>query len=436
MTAQNLTIPGLGDEQSQAKAELFEQAQTLLGRPAQTAWFVPGRIEFLGKHTDYAGGRSLICPVEQGFCILAAARDDQTIRITTAGGEQVEFDSSPDLQPRMGHWSNYPMTVARRVARNFAQPLRGQFWGADIAFLSDLPPAAGMSSSSGLITATFLVLADLNNLRDQQAYRDNITSDTQLAEYLGMIENGQSLGTLVGDKGVGTFGGSQDHTAIVLGQAEGLVQYGFCPVRFEQAVPLPAGTAFVIASSGVIAEKTGAALERYNSVSQSVSRILQRWREQNESDDRCLAAAVRSSLGAPDRLRAMASDEPLLRDRLEQFLAESERIIPAAADALADGRLDDLGRLVDESQHNAERWLGNQVPETAWLAAEARRLGAIAASAFGAGFGGSVWALVRNEDVARLLDAWRTNYAEKFPEPAARSRFFVTRSGPPATKLM
>ena len=31
------------------------------------AFFVPGRIECLGKHTDYAGGRSLICAVELGF---------------------------------------------------------------------------------------------------------------------------------------------------------------------------------------------------------------------------------------------------------------------------------------------------------------------------------------------------------------------------------
>ena len=29
--------------------------------------FVPGRIEVLGKHTDYAGGRSLVAAVPRGF---------------------------------------------------------------------------------------------------------------------------------------------------------------------------------------------------------------------------------------------------------------------------------------------------------------------------------------------------------------------------------
>ncbi len=50
--------------------------------------------------------------------------------------------------------------------------------------------------------------------------------------------------------------------------------------------------------------------------------------------------------------------------------------------------------MAERSQEAAERWLGNQIPETIALARLARHVGATAASAFGAGFGGSVWALV------------------------------------------
>ena len=32
-------------------------------------WFVPGRLEVLGKHTDYAGGRSLLAAVDRGVTI-------------------------------------------------------------------------------------------------------------------------------------------------------------------------------------------------------------------------------------------------------------------------------------------------------------------------------------------------------------------------------
>ena len=41
----------------------------LAGRRTPMRLFVPGRIEVLGKHTDYAGGRSLTCAAERGFSV-------------------------------------------------------------------------------------------------------------------------------------------------------------------------------------------------------------------------------------------------------------------------------------------------------------------------------------------------------------------------------
>jgi len=145
--------------------------------------------------------------------------------------------------------------------------------------------------------------------------------------------------------------------------------------------------------------------------------------------------------GAVARLRAVVAaagdrDAPadVLLARLDQFIAETRVIIPAAADALAAGDLAAFGSAVDRSQALAERALGNQVEETVFLARSARELGAAAASAFGAGFGGSVWALVGEADAARFLDAWRAAYVERFPARAADARFLTTRAGPPALR--
>ena len=85
---QRLISSGLSSNQAAVKAALFSKAAALLEkRQSQELhyWFVPGRIEFLGKHTDYAGGRSLICTVERGFCVVATPRGDDVIRITDAG---------------------------------------------------------------------------------------------------------------------------------------------------------------------------------------------------------------------------------------------------------------------------------------------------------------------------------------------------------------
>ena len=121
--------------------------------------------------------------------------------------------------------------------------------------------------------------------------------------------------------------------------------------------------------------------------------------------------------------------------RFEHFFNESEEIVPSAGDALAAGDLPALGRLADLSQKLAEGFLGNQVPETVFLARAARELGAAAASAFGAGFGGSAWALVRRDEAERFLAEWAARYRGAFPLPAAGAAFFLSGAGPAAVEL-
>jgi len=155
-----LVSKGLSPPESENKAEIFLACAKALrdsglnDGAAASVFFVPGRIEVLGKHTDYAGGRSIVATAENGFCLVAAKRQDNTVRILdVAGGERVEFPIDDQLQPRPEHWCNYPMTVARRLVTNFPGPL----FGAEIAFAGDLPPAAGMGSSSAMIVGFFQV---------------------------------------------------------------------------------------------------------------------------------------------------------------------------------------------------------------------------------------------------------------------------------------
>src|SRR5690348_16445970 len=161
--ASNLSAAGMSSSEVNAKIELFGRAWSSLEARSSAVrmWWIPGRIEFLGKHTDYAGGRSLLCAVERGFAFVAVPRDDNRVSIRDAcRREHIDGVLSEHSTIEPGHWSTYPLTVCRRVAKNFRGPLRG----IDIAFASDLPPAAGLSSSSALITATFLALSDVNHL--------------------------------------------------------------------------------------------------------------------------------------------------------------------------------------------------------------------------------------------------------------------------------
>jgi len=444
--ADRLARTGLSHEACWAKAERFAKAVAALARSVEKsrgrrlhALFVPGRIEVLGKHTDYAGGRSLIVAVEQGFCLVAVARDDRHVRVVDAAcGDGVAFDLDAGLVPQAGHWSNYPMTVARRVAGNFPQAS----CGAEIAFSSDLTAAAGMSSSSAMMVAVFLALADVNRLWEDRRFQEDVAGPVDLAGYLGTVENGQTFGSLEGDRGVGTFGGSEDHTAMLCARPNLVCQYAYCPVRFERAIPVPDGYTFAVAASGVAAEKTGAAMEKYNAAARLASAVAELWREETGRDDPHLAAALASGPDAAAQLTKVvqnaASDRPdsdRLLARLEHFLAENEQILPAAGDALAQGDLATFGQLVDRSQQAAEELLGNQIPETSRLARAARDAGAAAASAFGAGFGGSVWALVDKGHAEPFLAAWSESYRAEFPQHDAAASFFTTAAGPAAFRV-
>jgi galactokinase len=406
--------------------------------PFPCGYFVPGRIEVLGKHTDYAGGSSLVAAAERGFCLVVAARKDTLVRITDAvRAETIEFPLSPDLTPPVGLWNNYPMTVARRLCRNFS----GLRHGAEIAFSSDLPPASGMSSSSALMVATFFALAETNGLFDRREFPAELSDPLRLAEYLGMVENGQSYGRLEGDRGVGTFGGSEDHTAMLCAEPDRLSRFAYCPTRREGTFALPEEYLFAIAASGVLAEKTGEAMEKYNRASRLVARLAELWPSNTGGTARHLKALLDQSPGAAERLRqkilSLASSEAAdLEVRLAHFLAENETIIPAACEALRQGNVAEFGRQVYASQQAAEKLLKNQIPETIYLASSARQSGAAAASAFGAGFGGSVWAIVEQSQADRFLSDWSNAYRSAFPQHAARSEFFLTSPSPAAFRIL
>ena len=434
--AGQLVAAGMSTTAAADKARLF--ARMAKGHPSPAlSLFVPGRIEFLGKHTDYAGGRSLVGAIERGICFTASPRSDRRVIIRDVVRQlDSSFDLDSEISPLHGTWGSYGMVVARRIARNFP----GSATGAEIFFASDLSPAAGMSTSSVLVTGLFHVLGHFNGLSRHADYLSQVPNRESLAEYLGAIENGSSYRGLAGDSGVGTFGGSQDHAAILLSRPRTLLLCGFDPVRIEGMVPFPRALALVIGVSGVVAEKTGAAQQSYNRISRVTRRMLQHWNLGTDRHDSTLMAAVMSRPEAHHELREILEaaddtefDHATMLARLEQVVMETTVLIPDAADALRRGDLDTLGTTVDISQMLAERMLGNQVPETMALAHLARELGAAAASAFGAGFGGSVYAVVAEEQAADFQARWSDRYSTRFPHQRERATFFETRLGPPLT---
>ncbi|MFV0430368.1 MAG: galactokinase family protein [Arachnia sp.] len=390
-----------------------------------TGWFVPGRLEVLGKHTDYAGGNSLLAAVDHGVRVsLTEAGDCISATTTHAEGQvQVRAGQSPDLPP--GHWGRYLHTVVDRLTSNF-----GPLHPARLDIDSDLPPANGMSSSSAVVVAVALTLIDHNQLREHDAWTTNITTDTDLAEYLACIENGMSFRGLVGRRGVGTFGGSEDHTAMLCCRAGEVTRFRFMPITRHESVAVPEELTFVVATSGVPAQKTGAAKERYNRAAEQAREVVRLWNLSSHRRDASIGAALSDAPDAVAGLRAAVAHSRSLTARLNAFLNESEELIAQAVAALAAGDLAAFGSITDDSQRDAGCLLGNQIPETVRMQALARQVGAHAASAFGAGFGGSVWALVDSATAEDFAAQWLAAYQREFDHRGAGA--LIVRPGGPA----
>lgn len=393
--------------------------------------FVPGRIELFGKHVDYGGGTSLTCATDEGITATVDIVDVPVIDLEDSRtGRRARMPLHRDARPGGGHGGTYVAAVARRLARDFG-PLKA---GVRVVSASTLPRSAGLSSSSAFVTLLTLALADANQLTARDDWREHLGTRLALAEYCGAIETGAPFGPWAGERGVGTRGGAQDHVAILCNDAGMVGAYSYLPATLVGQATFPAKWSILVAVSGVRATKTGGAQGDYNRAADLIHRLLRTWNATSGRKDPSIAAAMQSSPGACEeiaRLARTSSDGPLLTARLAQFRAESERVVPGALSAISSADATMLGQLAVESQQGAETALGNQVPETSFLARAALAAGAHASSAFGAGFGGSVWAICDADGATRVLARWQDLYAAAFPARAPRAEWRHLRPGSP-----
>lgn len=143
---------------SDLAAHVAAQFQAHYGRPARWIVAAPGRVNFIGEHTDYNDGFVLPMAIER-YAVMAAdtAADPGAISIyDTQFKETAKIDISQPVTKGQPKWSNY----LRGVIAGFQQ--KGLAVPAlDVAMISTVPLGGGLSSSAALevCTATLLEAA-------------------------------------------------------------------------------------------------------------------------------------------------------------------------------------------------------------------------------------------------------------------------------------
>lgn len=234
------------DERILIMKEVFQQE---FGHPPKFFVKVPGRVNLIGEHIDYCGFPVLPMALEQDVLIAAGTIPEKEINIRNVNYQKYpaydvalknyeEIKIKPDDNEKP-FWYNYVLCGVKG-ALHF---LDGEFdCGLQILVDGNIPPASGLSSSSALVSASCLSFL--------HAQKVKITK-TDIASLCAVSE-----------RYIGTQGGGMDQAIAFLGEKNSAQYITFLPLQVTP-VSLPDNAVFIVAHS--LAEANKAANNGYNS---------------------------------------------------------------------------------------------------------------------------------------------------------------------------
>lgn len=338
----------------------------------------PGRVNLIGEHTDYNGGFVLPAAINYHTYIAFSPRDDRLLRVVAWNFDNAEvmIPLTEDQREDTRHsWSNYLRGVVQQLCRaGFTLA------GGDLYIAGDLPSGAGLSSSASLEMAVIRALLSLSGE----------TIDPTKAALLGQAAENQFVGCNCGimDQLISARG--QTNSALLID----------CQDLSTRAVTMPGDWEILIVHSGV---KRGLVDSEYN----------QR-RQQCEQAAAYFGQTSLRTVNLPDLLAAEGKLDELSFRRARHVLSENERTL-VAADALANGDLTTLARVMGES-HNSMRDDFNittpAIDRLVGIIAEAGK-GQAGARMTGGGFGGCVVAVAPAAVIPQLMSAVEQHYEQE-----------------------
>jgi len=362
--------------------------EKLYHRSAQLVTRAPGRIEFIGNHTDYNGGAVLGVALNLGIALAIAGRGDGLFRLKSDGIADVYEAQIGQISPVSGgsSWVNYPLGVLTIMMQSGLMVENG----FDLLVQSTVPSGAGLSSSAALELASLEAFSLLYGNSYERSERVLLAQRAE-NEYVGV-----PCGML--DQAVSCFG-KKDH----------LVKIDCDKVTFDQ-VPLGTGLHFWIFNSN---QKHSLVDSLYSERHKECRAALQLLRE------RGVEAKVLAHVD-PSQLHLLASETTLAK-RARHVVEEHCRVLKCIEN-LSTGNLDRVGELMFQSHASSRDLFENSIPELdtfVELLDKERINGVIGARLTGGGFGGAAMALTTEAfgeaDAARVVAAYR----ERHPRSAA-----------------
>jgi galactokinase len=360
------------------KDTLIAQFQKVFGRVPEVMTRAPGRIEFIGNHTDYNGGTVLGVPIDRGVSVAIAKRSDGQRRFYSAHTGEIITLPKGELKKLSGagSYTNYPQGVlAAFPAFGLTAPE-----GFDYLDMSDLPVGAGLSSSAAVELSSglaFLAISGQNPSRETLAMMGKHAENNFVGVPCGIL-----------DQGISGFG-KKDHLVFIDCRGP----------RFE-AVPLPAGAHFWVFNTHTKHALVDGMYAARHKECMEAAKIL---------GVKLLVEATPALLEAAKGKLSEAAYK-----RAKHVIEEIARVDATCA-LLPTGDLKAVGKLLTASHRSSQTLFENSTAELDFLVDTLEKTAHVYGTRLtGGGFGGAVMAMTDGDfDTAQaqiVIDA----YAKKF----------------------
>ncbi len=364
----SMSAPSLGRAQA-------EFARRFGRRPSVAAW-APGRVNFIGEHTDYNDGFVLPMALERWTVAVAAPAAGRSVTVaSTAFTEEIHLDLGSSIARAERGWGNY---VSGVLAGCLHAGL--DLDGFEAVIDSDVPVGAGLSSSAALEVATATLVERLTGARLEPERKATVCRE---AEHVF----------------AGVPCGIMDQLIATMAKAGSALLID-CRSREVREVPFAEGAPAVLIANSNVAHDLAA------------GEFAVRRRE-------CEAAARELGLtslreASPDELGALDGGSRLYR-RARHVVEENARTL-AAGEAMETGDWGSLGKLMYASHASLRDLFEVSTREMDTLVDLAAQLGdggpVYGARMTGAGFGGCTLTLVRRDHLDEVCEHLRRGYLE------------------------
>jgi galactokinase len=358
--------------------------QNQFGKPPARLYFSPGRVNLIGEHTDYNGGRVMPAAIDLGTWFAAGANASGHINIySDAFGKvlSIELAAVGELTAS-GQWHDYVIGALRELA---ALGLTGD--GLDIFVTGNLPRNSGLSSSASFTVGMLALLND---------YWSCNLERIDLVHMAKSVENNF----------IGLQCGIMDQFAVTMGRAGYCIEL-HCESLDWSLVPLEMDEFEIVITDSKVPRKLSESA--YNQRRIECEGALSKLKAEFGVDYLCGATLedVRSCKGL------LASPVELKRAR--HVVSEDQRVV-LSAQALAAGDMARFGELMVASHVSLRDDFEVSCPELDLLVETALDVpGVLGSRMTGAGFGGCTVSLVATESVADFKSRVCRTYAEKTP---------------------